>query len=205
MAHICLRAGHVVAMTLILSWCVTASAATMSGNWARKPFQYIAVDQGLRDVLRELSAVAAVPIEVSEAVRGQVRGRWPEMPAGEFLDQLARTYALEWYFDGSLLSVSAMSEDETKLLPLHGVELERLRDGLASAGLMDLRFGLRAGPVAGVALVSGPPRFNAMVQQSLDAIRAADDARPRPGPAAAPAEQRLAVFRGSAATSVSLR
>ena len=144
---------------------------------------------------------------MSDAVHGQVRGRWPEMPAGEFLEQLARTYALDWYFDGSLLSVSASSENETKLLPLHGVKLEQLRDGLVTVGLMDQRFGLRAGPVAEVALVSGPPRFTAMVQQSLDVIAASDAAsqRVRPAPEPVPAEQRLAVFRGSTATSVSLR
>lgn len=185
-------------------WCAAAVAAVAPVDWGRKSFQYVAVDQGLRDVLHELSAVAAVPIDVSDAVRGQVRGRWPEMPAREFLDQLARTYALEWYFDGSLLSVSASSEDATRLLPLHGVELERLRSGVETAGLMDQRFGLRAGPVAEVAVVSGPPHFIAMVQQSLDAISASDGARPRQKltPEAASAEQRLVVFRGSAATSL---
>lgn len=179
----------------------------MPGDWARRPFQYVAVDQGVRDVLRELSAAAAaaVPIDVSDAVRGQVRGRWPEMPAGEFLEQLARTYALECYFDGSMLAVSALSENQTRLLPLRGIELERLHDGLAAAGLMDERFGLRRGPMAEVALVSGPPRFIAMAQQALDAMVASDNARPRPKPAAEPAEQRIAVFRGSAAASVSLR
>lgn len=205
-ARICLPVGHLIAATLMLVWCTAASAAAAAGpgNWVQKPFQYVAVDQGLRDVLHELSAAAAVPIEMSDAVRGQVRGRWPEMPAGEFLGELARTYALEWYFDGSLLSVSALSEDETRLLPLHGVELEQLREGLVAAGLMDQRFGLRTGPAAGVALVSGPPRFTAMVQQSLDAISASNSARPRPVAEPAPEERRLAVFRGSTATSVSL-
>ena len=207
LARICLPLGPVVAAILTFVWCSAAIAEVGPRSWARKSFQYVAVDQGLRDVLHELSAAAAVPIDVSDAVRGQVRGRWPEMPAGEFLDQLARTYALEWYFDGSLLSVSALSEDETRMLPLHGVELERLRHGLEAAGLMDQRFGLRAGPAAGVALVSGPPRFTALVQQSLDAIAASDAARPPSKlPAeAAPMEQKLAVFRGSAATILPMR
>lgn len=205
MAHMFLGLRRAAAMVLVFAWGFAGSAAAMPGDWASRPFQYVAVDQGVRDVLRELSAAAAVPIDVSDAVRGQVRGRWPEMSAGEFLDVLARTYALQWYFDGAMLTVSALSENQTKLLPLHGVELERLRDGLATAGLMDERFGLRSGPVAEAALVSGPPRFVAMAQQALEAMVASDNARPRPKPAVEPTEQRIAVFRGSSATSVSLR
>ncbi len=187
-------------------WCCPAHAA-VDGDWASKPFHYVAVDQNLRDVLRELSIAAAVPVKVSDLVTGQAHGRWPDTTMGEFLGQLARTYALEWYFDGSLLSVSASSEDETRLVALHGAGLEKLRAGLTTAGLMDARFTLRAGPAPDVALVSGPPRYLAVVQETLDAI-VASGVVPKPVQPGSPitsAEQRVMVFRGSTATNVVFR
>lgn len=196
-----------VAATISVSACCSAAYAATDGEWAHKPFQYVAVDQSLRDVLRELSIATSVPIKVSDLVSGQAHGRWPDTTAGEFLSQLARTYALEWYFDGSLLSVSASSEDETKLVSLHGAGLERLRDGLTTAGLMDARFTLRPGPTPDVALVSGPPRFLAVVQEAMDAIVASGTvSRPlQPGTVIASTERRVTVFRGSSATNVVFR
>jgi len=165
------------------------------------------VDQNLRDVLHELSIATATPIKVSDLVSGQAHGRWSNTTAGEFLSQLANTYALEWYFDGSLLSVSASSEDETRLVPLHGAGLEKVRDGLMTSGLMDTRFTLRAGPTPDVALVSGPPRFLAVVQQSVDAIVASGASLQamRSGVAASSPQQELTIFRGSHVSNVVFR
>lgn len=197
---------HVILAIAGSSWCGAAHAAVDEG-WARKPYHYVAVDQSLRDVLRELSIAAAVPIKVSDLVSGQAHGRWPDTTMGEFLGQLAKTYALEWYFDGSLLSVSASSEDETRLVALHGAGLEKLRAGLTTAGLMDTRFTLRAGPTPDVALVSGPPRFVAVVQEAMDAIVASSNISGPSQPRAtiASTEQRITVFRGSSATNVLFR
>ena len=90
---------------------------------------------------------------------------------------------------------------------MHGAGLEKLRAGLTTAGLMDARFTLRAGPAPDVALVSGPPRYLAVVQETLDAIFASGSVpkSPQPGGAIASAEQRIMVFRGSRVTNVVLR
>lgn len=164
-------------------------------TWSQKPFQYVAVDQDVRDVLRELSTAASVPIEMSDAVRGQAHGRWSEMGAGEFLSRFAHDYGLDWYYDGSLLSVSASSETKTRLLSLHGVQVDALRSGLVSAGLLDERFGLRDGPVPDTAMVTGPPHFVAIVQQSVEA--AAPTHLPTVAPPAASAVERLTIYHGS--------
>lgn len=163
--------------------------------WSQKPFQYVAVEQDVRDVLHELSVAASVPIELSDAVRGQAHGRWSEMGAGEFLSRFAHDYGLDWYYDGSLLSVSASSETTTRLMPLHGMRVDTLRSGLVASGLLDERFGVRNGPVPDTAMVTGPPHFVAIVQQSVDAFAA-----PRPSaetPPAASAAERLTIYHGS--------
>lgn len=191
-------------LTLLLLSTMTASAAD---GWFHKPFQYVAVDQGLRDVLAEMAMTAEVAIDVSEAVHGQVHGRWGTMQAGEFLNRLCQTYGLVWYFDGSLLSVSTVSENVTRLLPLRGITLAQLREGMAAAKLMDTRFELRDGPAKGTAVIAGPPRFVLMAKQSLDAIAEAVPPEIKVSVPNVPvaAEHRVAVLRGSQSTSVSFR
>ena len=190
------RTLRACALVLLFSFSCGICCGARAETWSQRPFQYVAVDQGVRDVLREMATAVAVPIEISDAVRGQAHGRWAEMGAGEFLGRFARDYGLDWFYDGSLLSVSASSETATRLLPLHGVQVTALRSGLAAAGLLDTRFGLRDGPVPDIAMVSGPPRFVAIVQQSLDAVAAPQ----RPAVAAAPPAsggQHLTIYHGS--------
>lgn len=189
------RNARACALSLLFMLGCSIWSDARAESWSQKPFQYVAVEQDVRDVLRELSVAASVPIEMSDAVRGQAHGRWSEMGAGEFLSRFAHDYGLDWYFDGSLLSVSASSETTTRLLPLHGVQIDRLRSGLVASGLLDGRFGLRDGPVPDTAMVTGPPRFVAMVQQSVEA--AAPSHPPPPTAPQAPAVEHLTIYHGS--------
>lgn len=189
------RIVRACALAVLFGFGPGAGSGAWAQAWSQKPFQYVAVDQDVRGVLHELSVAASVPIEMSDAVRGQVHGRWSEMGAGEFLSRLAHDNGLEWYYDGSLLAVSAASENTTKLLPLHGIQVAALRSGLATTGLLDGRFGLRDGPISDTAMVTGPPRFIALVQQSLDAAPPPHPAGPAtPGDTAV---EHLTIYHGS--------
>lgn len=174
-------------------------------GWPSAPYRYAVVDQDLRVVLQEFGRNLGLRVALSDAVQGRVRGRLPELPPEQFLDHLARAFGLDWYFDGSVLSVSASSEAQTRFVKLRGLSVAALRDGLRRAGLLDARFALRAGPSADIAMVSGPPRYVALVEQSAAAI--ADD-RPPPLPAPPPQAASLAaslvVFRGAQASVVRL-
>lgn len=200
-------AKSAVALLFALSPICAGSVVAGERDWAQKPFGYVAIDQSLRDLLREFAAAVAVPLDVSDAVRGQVSGRWPEMPADRFLGALTRSERLESYFDGATLFVSAASENASRMLPLHGATLDQVGRGLEHAGWLDDHFSVRPGPTPGVALVSGPPRFLSVVQQTIDAI--ADTPTPTVAQASPPptvvTERRMQVFRGSAVTSVVLR
>lgn len=169
--------------------------------WPNAVYSYLVVDQDLRAVLQEFGVNLDLRLVLSDAVQGHVRGRLPELPPRQFLDHLARVYGLDWYYDGLVLSVSAASEAATHLLPLKGVSADQLESGLAAAGLLDKRFPLHAGPTPDTALVSGPPRYVGLVEQSLKAMLA-EHVPPttQSQPAALPAT--LVIFRGSAAAKV---
>ncbi len=167
--------------------------------WPSAPYNYVVVDQDLRTVLTQFGANIGVRVALTEAVQGRVRGRLPVLPPRQFLEHLAQVYGFDWFFDGSALSVSAAAETETRFMPLQGVGVGALEAGLRSTNIYDPRFSLRAGPAANVALVSGPPAYVKLVQETATAL-AAHPAASKPAAVAAAAT--LSVFRGTTATKV---
>ena len=161
-------------------------------SWPSQAYDYVVVDQDLRTVLQQFGSNTGLRIALSDAVQGHVHGRLPSAAPREFLDHLAQAFGLDWYYDGALISVSAASEAQTRLLPAQGIGLQKLRNGLAAAGLLDPRYQLRSGLGPNIVVVSGPPHYVAMVQQATAAL--ATESTPKPEPAA---KETLVVFRGS--------
>ena len=116
---------------------------------------YAVVDQDLRDVLTEVTQQSGLRLNLSEAVHGRVRGRLPPAPFSVILDQLAKTYGFDWYYDGGVLYVSAASEAQGKMQPRHagdfGPALAPARLGGCQGGdrrwAAPLRAARRANPV----------------------------------------------------------
>ena len=173
----------------------TASAAEPA--WPAAPYDYVVVDQDLRTVLLQFGANIGTRIALSDGVGGRVHGHLPVLPPRQFLDHLAQSYGLDWFFDGTTLAVSATGETETRFVTLPGVGVPALQAALQATGLYDARFALRAGPAAGTAMVSGPPRYLRLVEQTAAAL-----AQPAPAPRPPDAVPLLTVFRGGAVSKV---
>ena len=168
------------------------AAQTGAVDWASKPYEYMIVDQDVRMVLEEFGHNNGVPISVSPAVQGRVRGNLPGGTARVFLDALSKAYGLEWYFDGYGLAVSAQAESRSRLVELHDVPFDQVLDQVRAGGLYDARYQLRPGPAPAMASVAGPPRFVEAVAETIAAMsrRAAPQAE---------AGRVMYVYRGSAA------
>ncbi|MCJ2013124.1 nodulation protein NolW [Methylobacterium sp. J-076] len=168
-------------------------------------YRYTVIDQDLAAALQEFGANLNLKVSISPEVKGQIQGRMPEGSPQAFLDRLAGTYNLEWYYDGSLLSITSARETRTQLLVLGQVRYEALTGALDSLRISDPRFPVRPTPGKGVAMVSGPPRYVALVEQTLAGLAAEEQARPKPSQPreALPAKlQPLTVFRGSQTTVI---
>lgn len=163
-------------------------------DWPASPYRYLVVDQDLRTVLEEFGRNTGVRVALAEGVKGRVRGNLPQVPPGEFLDAVARSYGLDWYYDGAVLHVSTTGEAGTRFLDLHGLPFAQLAAGLGRAGVSDPRFVLREGPSPGLATVSGPPRYLQAISEAATAM-----AGQRSAPAAAAPAPAVRVFRGSVA------
>ena len=175
--------------------CVTAGAAPL--QLPDTPYNYTVVDQDLPAALQEFGTNLGVKVNVSSDVRGRIQGRLPELRPRAFLDRLAAMFNLEWYYDGQVLYISSVKEAQTRLLVLAPIGFEQFKTALRVLKVADERFAVVAAPGNGLVLVSGPPRFVAMTEQTLAGLIAEEQAKPKPGPQSPPNETVLNVFRGT--------
>ncbi len=187
----------------ILAWCLIAGTDATAAplNLPKTPYAYTVIDQDLPAALNEFGSNLGVRISVSQAVRGRIRGRLPDLPPREFLDRLVLLYNLQWYFDGQVLYVSSAEEAQSRVMVLGQVPFDRVQRTLGAFAITDERYTVQRAPAADLALASGPPRFIALVEQTVTALAAEEQARQRPSPEspAARPDTLLQVFRGSQA------
>jgi type III secretion protein C len=145
------------------------AAQGLEPKWPPGSYSYLVIDQDIKDVLTEFGHNVDVPVNISEQVKGRLRGRLPVTTAREFLDKLCESYGLIWYFDGAALHVSAKSEVKTESISVGQLPVENLTDELNKLGIGDPRFSVRSAG-SGVVSVSGPAPFIAMVRHTLTAM-----------------------------------
>ena len=153
------------------------------------------LDQDIKDVLAEFGRNINVPIDVSNQVKGRLRGRIPAATAKGFLDKLCESYGLVWYFDGAAMHISAKSEMKTEVINIGRLSVDDLTDELNKLGIADPRFPVRSAPGTGVVSISGPAPFIALVRHTVAAM-----VRP-PAPVREEGvedEIKVRVFRGNA-------
>jgi type III secretion protein C len=167
-------------------------------------YTYTVINQDLSAALLEFGSNLNIKVNVSQEVRGRIQGRLPDLPPLAFLNRLASLYNLEWYFDGQVLHVTSARESQSRLLVPGPVPFERLASTLAAFDVADERYAVRPAPNTQLVLVTGPPRFLALVEQTLNGLVAEEQARPKPAEARAepsfPQDTVLTVFRGSQTT-----
>jgi type III secretion protein C len=160
-------AGTMLAqLVLVLPIVLDAQRAAAEPPWPAGAYDYVVVDQDLREVLQQFGVNTGLKLALSDKVQGRVHGPLPSMAPRQFLDSLARQFGLEWVYDGSIIAISSASEARTEMLALHDVPFDALSEGLSSAGLLDPRYQFRPIMNGHAALVSGPPRYISLVHDA---------------------------------------
>ncbi|MFC3691162.1 type III secretion protein [Chenggangzhangella methanolivorans] len=176
------------------SFCWSAARAAPSPVWAAAPYHYVVVDQDVRGVLTEFGRNVGVPVVLTDKVRGRARGEIKAATAGEFLRKICEAQDLTWYFDGSILHVSADEEFATQVIDVGTVGPQALEKELDRLGVRDERFAVRATGSSTLVGVSGPPAFLAVVRETAE--------RMKPPPRVSGDDPRVRVFRGGAQAEV---
>jgi type III secretion protein C len=167
------------------------------------PYRYTVLDQDLTAALQEFGDNLDIKISISAEVTGRIRGRMPDLPPREFLDRLTDLYNLQWYFDGVVLYVSTANEAQTRLLVLTAIRFDALETALDALNISDARYIVKPAPGSSLVMVSGPPRFVALVEQTFNGLVAEAQARsPAPVVEKPPQDPVLLLFRGTSTTVV---
>jgi type III secretion protein C len=207
-----MRRKVLAGLGLILPIVLSSQRAVAEPPWPAGAYNYIVVDQDLREVLQQFSANTGLKVALSDKVQGRVRGPLPSMLPRQFLDNLAQQFGLEWVYDGSIISVSLASEARTEMLALRDISFHALKDGLSSAGLLDPRYQFRPIMNGHVVLVSGPPRYISLVRDGLAAIPTTKAALPQPTPVSniaplspTPSTRSVTLMRGAASSVIEFK
>ena len=150
-------------------WCVSVTLAVMSSAlaqevpWRRVSFDLQAVNEPLNVFLTRLLTLNGMSVTTSGAVAtGRVNGRFKGQAEAVFRE-LADTYGLTWYYDGTTLHIYSLGELETRLMQVEPVDIPRIDRTLKQMRLADGRYPLRLSPDEGTVLVSGPPKYVELV------------------------------------------
>jgi type III secretion protein C len=170
--------------------------AAAQPDWFEEAYAYVVLDQDVRTTLTEFGRNLGIPVVLSDAVKGRVRGRIEATNAGEFLERLSGANGLTWYSDGAVLHVSADTEFATRVLDAGRLNAEQVTRKMQELGLADDRFSLRGARSGRVITVSGPPAFIAAADQLVQ--------RMQPEPVVAGDDPRVRIFRGGIETEVVL-
>jgi type III secretion protein C len=171
-----------LALTLTLAQISTAAPVP----WQDVTFTFIADNQDVSKVLGSFARTFGLELQLSSAVtarRDVVNGKLTTASPTEFLNQLASTYGLQWFYYGGTLYVSRNFENATRSIAANGISLVNFRKALTDLGIVETKFGWGEVPDRGVAMVSGPPSY-------VDLVAWAVATMPLPQP-----EQQIRVFR----------
>ena len=147
--------------------CACAFARTYAADipWKTPTYTLVARDMSLRTALDTFAVAEGLSVVMSEGVQGVFSGDFKDVPCGEFLDRLATTHNLAWYYDGAALYVYGAGEITTLLLDLQYMKAGEVRAMLAELGVEDARFPLKTTSNDEIVMVSGPPRYVSLVTE----------------------------------------
>ncbi|WP_459475282.1 type III secretion protein [Pseudomonas sp. No.117] len=164
--------------------------ARVEPAWWPQPYPYVVVDQSLQEVLEAFGRNLGLPLDVDATVDGEAPARLEAATAGEFLEALARTARLAWFYDGNTLHVTPAARNQQQRIATGGLAVAQVQQRLDAYGVSGNPLAVRALPGAGGILASGSPAFVEWLRQRLEtppAIVARD-----------PSRSGVRVFRGAA-------
>jgi len=155
-------------LIVILALGLAAFAAAGSPiSWKLPTYTLVARDMDLRTALDTFAVAEGLSVVMSTSVSGTFSGDFKDVPSSEFLDKIATTHNLIWYYDGAALYVYGAGEIATMLIDLQYMKAGEVRGMLAELGVEDARFPLRTTSDDELVMVSGPPRYVMLVAEMI--------------------------------------
>jgi type III secretion protein C len=135
--------------------------------WKLPSYTLVARGMDLRVALDTFAVAEGLSVVMSPSVSGVFSGDFKDTPPFAFLDKLATTHNLIWYYDGAALYVYGAGEISTMLIDLQYMKAGEVRRMLVELGVEDERFPLKTTSDDELIMVSGPPRYVALVAEMV--------------------------------------
>ena len=160
---------------LKLAFCTLATLAMLAAfraegapiPWRLPTYTLMARDMDLRVALDTFAVAEGLSVVMSPSVTGVFSGDFSDVSPEKFLDKLATTHNLIWYYDGAALYLYGAGEIATMLIDLQYMKAGEVRTMLAELGVEDARFPLKTTSNDELVMVSGPPRYVALVAEMI--------------------------------------
>ena len=158
-----------------LAICVLATLATLATfraegapiPWKLPKYTLVARDMDLRVALDTFAVAEGLSVVMSPSVAGTFSGDFKGVAPDAFLDKVATTHNLIWYYDGAALYVYGAGEISTLLIDLQYMKAGEVRAMLAELGVEDARFPLKTTSNDELVMVAGPPRYVSLVAEMI--------------------------------------
>jgi type III secretion protein C len=157
-------------MGILLAAVMAALPAEAVPTWPIAPYTYFADNESLVDVLQRFAGGFSLTLKMAPGVAGLVNGKFNAASPTEFLDKLAGVYGFNWFVYAGTLFVSPASAMVTKTISVGNGAIAGLRQALDRLGVIDDRFGWGELADQGLALVSGPPDYVALIERTIKAL-----------------------------------
>jgi type III secretion protein C len=161
-------------------------AAAEAPPWPESPFSYMGKEQHLERMLAgfarsfglELRVESPLPTDLA-GMNGRVAAATPT----EFLNQVAASYGLNWYYQAGVLYISRSGDRITRVVPTKGMSGAAVKKAFTEMGILDPRFGWGEVEERSAVMVSGPRTYVQRIESAMAAF---------PDPQA---DQQILVFR----------
>ncbi len=158
-----------IAVIMFASLAPAASAAGAGAAipWKAPQYSIVARSMRIREALETFGTAQGISVVMSKAVGGVFSGTFKDVPAGEFLDRVATSHNLIWYYDGAALYIYASGEVQTFLLDLKYMKAGEVRSLIRELGVEDARYPIKTASNDELIMVSGPPRYVTLVAETI--------------------------------------
>lgn len=157
-------------------WCPMASRAGPP-PWPEAPYSHFSEKASLESVIAEFARTFNLSLNLSPGIQGVVNGRFSSPNPTDFISKLGGVYGFLWYVSQGTLYISKASESITRNMQVPSTSLPALKKALTDLGILDSKFGWAELPGQNTVLVSGPPSYVGLVENTLRALPAATSAR----------------------------
>ena len=165
----------VVALTFLLNLAQAQDTpqfgeAAPPPDWPQTSFSVYARNEPIRDILQSFATAYGIHLVTAHNVSGVANGRLFAPTPQQFLDDLAQTNGLVWFYYGGTLYVNPRSEITRSRIDLPRGAARNARNALEELGLVFPQFGVTAFPENDAVIVSGPPPYVGLVREVLSML-----------------------------------